>query len=96
VFLSPPLSGPVDLEFDSYAPSELAGQSMEIRVNGVKIVTLDQIALSDSHHRVPLPVNLPREQLLEIEFTMAKTVYTGDDLRQLSVLFSYIGLVSSD
>lgn len=96
VFLSPPLSGPVNLEFDSYVPSEITGQSMEIRVNGTKVVTLDQMALSENQHRVPLPAILPREQLLEIEFTMKKTMFTGDDMRQLSVLFSYIGLVSSD
>ena len=69
---------------------------MEIRINGTLISTLDHKALSESQHRVRLSDTLPREQLLEIEFTMGKTIYTGEDERQLSVLFSYIGLEPSD
>ena len=69
---------------------------MEIKINGTLIGTLDHEALSESQHRVRLSYALPRQQLLEIEFTMGKTIYTGEDERQLSVLFSYIGLEASD
>ncbi len=96
ILLSPPATGPVVLAFESYVPREIRAQSMEIRINGTLIGTLDHKALSETQHRVPLPGTLPREQLLEIEFTMGKTVYTGEDQRQLSVLFSYIGLEASD
>ena len=96
VLLSPPSTGPVVLAFESFVPREIRGQLMEIRINGTLISTLDHKALSESQHRVPLSETLPREQLLEIEFTMGKTIYTGEDERQLSVLFSYIGLEASD
>lgn len=96
VFLSPPSKGPVYLEFGSYVPRSISGQSMEIRVGGTIIGSLDNKELSKAQHTVPLPDNLPRDDLLEIEFIMGKTVSTGDDLRNLSVLFSYIGLVPSD
>lgn len=96
VLLTPPSTGPVDLEFESYVPRSITGQSMEIRVGGVVIATLDHEELSEGQISVPLPDDLQRETLLEIEFTMGKTVNQGNDLRQLSVLFSYIGLVSSE
>ena len=96
VDLSPPTTGPVNLEFESYIPEAISGQSMEVRINGRSLATLDQRALSEGQHSLPLPDDIPRGKVLEIEFNMAKTVQTGDDLRQLSVLFSYIGLVSSD
>jgi len=96
IFLSPPSTGPMHLAFGSHVPLEIIGQSMDIRVNGKLIGTLDHKALSENQHSVALPDKLPRGNLLEIEFTMGKTVSMGDDLRQLSVVFSYIGLVSSD
>lgn len=96
VLLSPPSSGQMNLEFESYVPRSITGQSMEIKVGGVIVGTLDHKALAESQHIVPLPEKLPRENLLEIEFSMGKTIETGDDLRELSVLFSYIGLVRAD
>jgi len=96
IWLSPPSTGLVDLVFESYVPRSITGQSMKIRVGGVMVDTLDDKELDNGQHRVPLPDNLPREQLLEIEFTMGKTVNTGNDLRRLSILFSYIGLESSN
>ena len=79
-----------------YIPQAITGQSMEIRINGRVLATLDHLALREGQHSLPLPGDIPRGQLLEIEFNMARTVQMGDDLRELSVLFSYIGLVSSE
>jgi hypothetical protein len=93
VLLAPPSSGPVWLDFESYVPPAITGQSMVIKVNGALVVKLDAKSLSVAEHTVPLPANLPRGELLEIEFTMGKTVRLGDDLRDLSVLFMYVGLI---
>ncbi|NNK97440.1 MAG: hypothetical protein HKO88_00190 [Xanthomonadales bacterium] len=93
VFLAAPSTGPVLLDFESYVPPVIGGQSMVIKVNGTLVAKLDAQTLAVAEHTLPLPDGLPRGELLEIEFTMGKTVKLGDDLRNLSVLFMYVGLI---
>jgi hypothetical protein len=92
VILSLPSQGTAVLVVEAHAPSSIKGQWMGISVQGKIIAELDQAQLSERRHVFPLPDDLPRSEPLEIDFTMGKTMSTGKDPRQLSVLFSYIGL----
>ena len=92
VFLSPPSQEPIKLVFESYVPPSISAQSMEISINGRVIATLDGEALKGSRHTVSIPGDLLPAEEFDIEFKMARTMSTQQDLRLLSVLFSYIGL----
>lgn len=93
VFLAPPSSGKLLLDFESYVPPDISGQSMVITANGTLIARLDAKALAIAEHTLEMPDKLPRRELIEIEFTMGKTVQLGADLRKLSALFMYVGLI---
>ena len=94
VFLSPPVhNGSVALEFECFVPAGIKGQSIIVKIDGQVIKKLEAEELYGRQHSVRLPSNLPGDELLEIEFTMGKTLNDNADERQLSVLFSYIGLV---
>ncbi len=94
VFLSPPIqNGPVALEFECFVPPGIKGQSIVVKIGGQIITKLEAAELVGRQHSVRLPGNLGGNELLEIEFTMGKTLNDGVDERRLSVLFSYIGLV---
>lgn len=92
VFLSPPQAGPITLVFDSFLPSSIKGQWMEVRVGGRVIARLDESLLTQRHHKLLLPDDLALTETVEIGFTLGKTISTKEDPRRLSVLFSYIGL----
>ncbi len=92
VSLLPPPQGQVSLVFESYVPPFIEGQWMEISVKGRIIAKLDEKQLRGQRHIVPLPHNLPRTEVLEIEFNIGKTWSSKEDPRHLSILFKYIGL----
>ena len=96
LFLSPPQTGPIKLVFDSFLPSFIKGQWMEVAVNGNTIARLDENMLVESHHEYLLPDDLPWAKTFEIDFTLGKTRSTRKDPRRLSMLFSYIGLEPED
>jgi hypothetical protein len=92
VFLSPPGLGSISLVFESYVPPSISGQWMEISIDGRVIAKLDEEALKGNRHTVSIPDDLLPAEEFDLEFKMAKTMSTPQDPRQLSVLFSYIGL----
>jgi len=92
VLLSPPPRAPMALVFESYVPESIDGQWMEISVEGKVIARLDETALREGHHVIPLADRLTRAKVLTIEFTMGKTLDSAKETRDLSVLFTYIGL----
>lgn len=97
VFLSRPTQkGAVVLEFECFVPPSIKGQSIVVKIDGQIIKKLEAAELVVRQHSVRLPGNLRGDELLEIEFTMGKTLNDNVDERQLSVLFSYIGLVAAD
>jgi hypothetical protein len=94
VFLSPPIhNGLVALEFECFVPPGIEGQSMIVKIDGQIIKKLEAGELVGRQHSVRLPGSFPGDELLEIEFTMGKTLNNDTDERRPSVLFSYIGLV---
>jgi len=93
VFLMPPQQTPVALVFESYVPPNIEGQWMEVSVEGKVIARLDEDELRESRHTVPLTDDLLDTDVMEIEFTLGKTMSPENDSRKLSVLFRYIGLV---
>ena len=79
--------------FDTYVPTSITGQSMEVSVNNLIVAKLDEQDLAGSkRHVTPLPHDLPRRKVNVIEFAMGKTVKFGGDNRLLSVAFAYVGL----
>jgi len=93
VLLSPPAKGPPALVFESFDPSFIDGQWMEISAGGRVIAKLDESELKGQRHVIPLPDEMSGKEVIELQFTMGKAAGTGNDKRQLSVLFRYIGLI---
>ena len=93
VLLMPPVKGPLALVFESYVPPGINGQWMEITVQGNLLARLDAKALAEKRHTLLLEGDISRSDVLEIEFTMGKTLKPENDRRLLSVLFHYVGLV---
>ncbi len=93
VSLYPPAKGTLALVFESFVPAFIDAQWMKISLEGKQIASLDADDLKARRHVIPLPANMPRSRAIEIVFTMGKTSGTTKDKRQLSVLFSYIGLL---
>lgn len=94
VFLSSPVhNGSVALEFECFVPPGIKGQTIVVKIDGKIIKKLEAAELVGRQHSVRLSGDFPGDELLEIEFTMGKTLNDDTDERQLSVLFSYIGLV---
>ena len=79
--------------FDTYVPPTITEQSVEVSINGKSLAKLDEQELAGSRrHVISLPDDLPRKNVNTIEFTMGKTVRIGSDSRELSVVFTYVGL----
>lgn len=96
VVLSPPTQGPMALVLESYVPPSISGQWLEISIGGRLIAKLNEEALKRQEHIIGLPNDLQRTTEIDITFTMGETISPGDDKRQLSVLFAYIGLIPAD
>jgi hypothetical protein len=96
VLLSPPPGGAHVLVFNSHVPSSVTGQWMEVSIGARLIARLDERELRAENHRIILPDDLAESGALEIEFKMGKTISSKQDSRQLSVLFSHIGIESTD
>jgi hypothetical protein len=96
VHLLPPAEGPLMLVFEARVPPLVEGQTMEVAVNGKTIARLDAEALKANRHLVPLADEVPRNEVLAIEFLMEKAVKPERDSRHLAILFSYVGLVPAD
>ena len=93
VHLSFPTEGRAQLVFDTYVPPTITEQSVEVSINGKSLAKLDEQELAGSRrHVISLPDDLPRKNVNTIEFTMGKTVRIGSDSRELSVVFTYVGL----
>lgn len=93
VLLLPPQTGSLALVFETYVPPNLSGQWLEVRVQDRAVATLDENELKKQRHVISLNDDLPRDQVLEIEFTLGKSFKPERDSRHLSILFKYIGLV---
>ena len=92
-YLSFPPEGRAQLVFDTYVPPTIPGQSVAVSINGESLAELDEQELAESkRHVISLPDDLPRKTINTIEFVMGKTVRVGTDSRELSVLFTYVGL----
>ena len=92
-YLSFPTEGRAQLVFDTYVPPTITEQSVEVSINGKSLAKLDEQELAGSRrHVISLPDDLPRKNVNTIEFTMGKTVRIGSDSRELSVVFTYVGL----
>ena len=97
VHLSFPPEGRAQLVFDTYVPPTITGQSVAVSINGKSLVKLDEQELAGSkRHVIALPDDLPRRKVNTIEFAMGKTVKIGSDSRELSVVFTYVGLEPLD
>ena len=93
VHLSFPTEGGAQLRFDTYVPPTIAEQSVAVSINGKSLTKLDEQELAGSRrHVISLPDDLPRKNVNTIEFAMGKTVRIGSDSRELSVVFTYVGL----
>lgn len=92
VMLEPPGEGSMALVFESYVPPAITGQWVEVFVAGKFIARLEEEDLKRQRHIISIPHDIPRTELMELEFKMGKTHQFGEDLRQLSVMFAYIGL----
>jgi hypothetical protein len=92
VFLEAPGEGSMALVFDCFVPAGIDAQWIEVSVAGRLIGRLEEEVLQKARHVMPLPDDIPRTELIEIQFKMGKSRQFGEDLRQLSVMFSYIGL----
>ena len=92
-YLSFPTEGRAQLVFDTYVPTSITGQSMEVSVNNLIVAKLDEQDLAGSkRHVTPLPHDLLRRKVNVIEFAMGKAAKFGNDNRLLSVAFAYVGL----
>ena len=93
VHLSFPTEGRAQLVFDTYVPPTITGQSVAVSINGKALARLGEQELAGSgRHVISLPDDLPRRKVNTIEFVMGKTVRIGSDTRELSVIFTYVGL----
>jgi len=91
-----PAGRPVALVFKSYVPPFIIGQWMEVWVGDKLITKLSDQDLLEERHTIPLPDEWNPAEKVEVEFKMGVAVSTGKDPRNLSVLFSYIGLEPTD
>jgi Sulfatase len=92
VSLSFPTSGRARLVLESYVPPSIPGQSLVVSINGGVIARLDDKALTERRHVIPVPADLPRRKVNAIELTMGKAIKVQGDARALSIVFAYIGL----
>ena len=93
VYLSFPTAGRAQLVFETYVPSAITGQSVEVSINGKALAKLGEQELTGRKmHVISVPDDLPRKKVNTIDFTMGKTVKFETDRRHLSVVFSYVRL----
>ena len=93
VYLSFPTEGRAQLVFDTYVPPTITGQSVAVSINDKALAKLDEQELAGSkRHVISLPDDLPRKKVNTIEFTMGKAVRIATDTRELSIVFTYVGL----
>ncbi len=93
VELLAPRAGSLALVLEAYVPPNITGQWLEITVQGRVVARLDETELKERRHIITLGDEVPRDEVLEIEFTLGKSFKPERDSRHLSILFSYIGLV---
>jgi hypothetical protein len=93
VELLAPKADSVALVLETYVPPNLAGQWLEITVQGRIVARLEADTLAQRRHVIALDDDLPRGEVLQIGFTLGKSFKPERDSRHLSILFSYVGLV---
>jgi hypothetical protein len=92
VRLAFPATGPASLVLESYVPPSIPDQTVTVSVNGRVLATLDHRAMSGARHAVPIPDDVPRRRVNDIDLTPARRVTVQGDDRQLSVVVAYVGL----
>jgi hypothetical protein len=93
VELLAPKADSLALVLETYVPPNLAGQWLEITVQGQLVARLEGDTLAQRRHVIALADDVPRGEVLEIGFTLGKSFKPERDSRHLSILFSYVGLV---
>ena len=92
VMLSFPTSGRARLVLESYVPPSIAGQSLVVSLNGTVIARLDDKALAQRRHVIPVPADVRRRKVNTIDLAIGRAVNVEGDARALSIVFAYIGL----
>jgi len=92
VSLAFPASRKVRFVLESFVPPSIAGQSVEVAVNGRPIGTLDERALAGSRHVMAIPSDVPRRKVNTIDLNVGRTVTPPGDSRALAMVVAYVGL----
>ena len=92
VMLSFPTSGPARLVLESYIPPSITGQSLVVSLNGTVIARLDDTALAQRRHVIPVPPDVQRRKVNTIDLAMGRAITVAGDARTLAMVFAYIGL----
>lgn len=92
VVLEPPGTASMVLVFECYVPENITGQSIKITINGRVVGSLNEEQLKANRHVIPIPDDMPVNDWMDIRFDMGRSLQSGEDVRELSVLFWYVGL----